>query len=118
MATPTSPTSLELEIVGEVTCVSFTEPAISHKDNIRAVGETLFDLLEKQPNILINFHGVTYLTSSMLGKLIRLHGKANAAGGQLALCGLDQDLTQIIRLTELDKILNIFPNMRIALASF
>ncbi|MBL8797300.1 MAG: STAS domain-containing protein, partial [Planctomycetia bacterium] len=68
---------LEVEDVGDVTVVNFTDRKILDEQNIQLIGEQLFSLVDEsgRKKILLNFGNVEYLSSAALGKLITLNKK-------------------------------------------
>jgi anti-sigma B factor antagonist len=78
---------LEVEDIGEVAVVNFTDKKILDEQNIQIIGEQLFSLVDDlgRRKILLNFSNVEYLSSAALGKFITLNKKVNAAGGRLIL---------------------------------
>ena len=86
MSSQPRPKLLEVEQVGEVTVVRFTCQTIMGHDMVHGIAEQLLALIEKseRPQLLLNFRGVDFITSSMLGKLLMLRNKTESAGGQLA----------------------------------
>ncbi len=111
---------LAVQRVGKVTMVVFTGRAILDEKTIQLIGDELMRLLEKfgSKNILLNFAEVRNLGSYMLATLVNLDKKLKAAGGRLALCSIDPEVYQVFELTNLTKILKIYPNETDALKSF
>jgi anti-anti-sigma factor len=119
--TPSTHTALlELETIGEVTVVKFTVQTILEADTIRELGQQLASLGEQwgQRNILLNFSGVTRLSSPMLARLLVLLKKVQAAGGRLALCSIHPNLTDLFEITRLTRMFRIYRDEQEALQSF
>ena len=57
--------------------------------------------------LLLNFSGVEFLASDMLGKVVVLNKKMKQKGGKLTLCRLCPYLRQVLVTTKLDLILNV-----------
>lgn len=57
--------------------------------------------------LLLNFSGVEFLASDMLGKVVVLNKKMKQKGGKLTLCRLCPYVRQIFVTTKLDLILNV-----------
>src|SRR5579864_4861494 len=91
---------LEVEDIGDVTVVNFTDRKILDEQYIQSIGEQLFSLVDElgRRKILLNFGNVEYLASAALGKFITLKKKANAAGGQLILCNIDPQIYEIFEI--------------------
>ena len=100
---------LEVEDIGDVTVVSFTDKKILDEQNIQVIGEQLFSLIDEQgrKKLLLNFGNVEYMSSAALGKLITLNKKVQAAGGRLVLCNIDPQIREVFEITKLDKLFMI-----------
>jgi anti-sigma B factor antagonist len=57
--------------------------------------------------LVLNFDGVRYLSSDVLGKLARLAKEAEPAHGRVRLCGLDPLLRVVLRITHLDGMFDV-----------
>jgi anti-sigma B factor antagonist len=111
---------LEVEDIGDVTVVNFTDKKILDEQNIQIIGEQLFSLVDElgRRKLLLNFSNVEYLSSAALGKFITLNKKVNAAGGKLVLCGIDPQIYEVFEITRLNRIFNIQKEEQAALQSF
>src|SRR5213080_5143560 len=100
---------LEVEDIGDVTVVNFTDRKILDEQNIQVIGEQLFSLVDEsgRKKLLLNFGNVEYMSSAALGKLITLNKKVQAAGGRLVLCNIDPQIYEVFEITRLDKFFNI-----------
>ena len=100
---------LEVEDIGDVTVVNFTDKKILDEQNIQLIGEQLFRLVDElgRRKILLNFRNVEYLSSAALGKFITMNKKVNTAGGRLILCGIDPQIYEVFEITKLNKLFNI-----------
>ena len=109
MASPPRRQRLEVEDIGDVTVVNFTDKKILDEQNIQLIGEQLFRLVDElgRRKLLLNFRNVEYLSSAALGKFITLNKKVNSAGGRLILCGIDPQIYEVFEITKLNKLFNI-----------
>jgi len=100
-----------VEDQGDLTVVKFVDPRIVDEVIIKAIGDQLFSLVEDlgRLKLRLDFTGVELLASAMLGKLVSLHKKTQAAGGQLTLCNLDPDIYEAFESSRLDKFFTIEP---------
>src|SRR6266446_4051311 len=100
---------LEVEDIGDVTVVHFTDKKI--------LGEQLFSLVDElgRRKIVLNFENVEYLSSAALGKFITLNKKVNAAGGKLMLYSIDPTIYEVFEITKLNKVFNIQKDEQTAL---
>jgi anti-sigma B factor antagonist len=111
---------LEVEDIGEVTVVNFTDRKILDEQNIQIIGEQLFSLVDElgRRKILLNFGNVEYLSSAALGKLITLNKKLQAVNGRLVLCNIDPQIYEVFEITKLNKLFNIQKEEQAALQAF
>jgi anti-sigma B factor antagonist len=113
-------TRLLLEVVDGVTVVSFADTKIVAEDQIQEVGDELYALVEDgvKKRIVLNFGNVQYCSSTVLGKLVSLKRRVEAAKGKLKLCCIHPDLLVPFKLTGLDKVFEIYPEEQMALDKF
>src|ERR1700719_1097593 len=111
---------LEVEDIGDVTVVSFTDRKILDEQNIQVIGDQLFSLVDElgRKKILLNFGNVEYMSSAALGKLITLNKKVQATGGRLILCNIDTSIYEVFEITKLNKLFNIQKEEQAALQAF
>jgi anti-sigma B factor antagonist len=111
---------LDVERVGQVTVVRFTRSYLSQKGAVLNLGPELFSRLRKEdpPWLVLDFSGVTHLTSPIIGQLALLHKKAEPLGGRLALCAFPREALEVLRLSRLDEVFNLYRNEEEALESF
>ena len=62
---------------------------------------------EGESRFVIDFSGTGYIDSSGLGVLVSVSKKIREAGGELRLCGLNEDLRMLFELTKLDTLFTI-----------
>jgi anti-anti-sigma factor len=73
--------------------------------------ETFQDCFDAQAEvILINLQQVDFVDSSGLGILIQMHTKLRLAGRRLCLCSANDQVKTILDISDLDRILDIFPD--------
>src|SRR5580704_8120061 len=111
---------LEVEDIGDVTVVSFTDRKILDEQNIQVIGDQLFSLVDElgRKKILLNFGNVEYMSSAALGKLITMNKKLQQAQGKLILCNIDPQIHEVFEITKLDKFFKIMKEEQAALQAF
>ena len=83
------------------------------------VRRTLAGLLDRgQARLLVDLDGVGYIDSSGIGALIAAMKQARAAGGDVRLCALQDDVRAIFEITRLAQAMSIHPTRQEALASW
>jgi len=69
------------------------------------------------PLLVLDLSRTTYMGSTFIELLVRTWKRLTERGGQLALCGLQPFCAEIIRVTHLDSIWDIFPTREEAVES-
>src|SRR5712692_5683956 len=80
---------------------------------------TLAGLIGKgQSRLVMDLGGVGYIDSSGMGAMVAAMKQARAAGGDVRLCALQDDVRGIFELTRLARAMSIHPTRQEALASW
>ena len=93
----------------DVTIVTFTEERIVDEEQIRELQESFGPIIEKNQDkeLILNFANVRFMTSALLGLLVRIHKNVCELGGQLRLSNLDSNLRKVFEITQLTKVFEI-----------
>jgi len=68
--------------------------------------------------ILVDLAAVTYIDSSAIGELVNTHILLKKSGGQLKLAQLSPKVSEMMHVTQLDRVIEIHPDQSKALAAF
>ena len=100
---------IEVEYGLDVTFVTFTEEKILEEGQIKELREALEAVIEKNENkkLILNFANVKFMTSAVLGLLVRIHKKVVELGGKLQLSNLNSNLRRVFEITQLTKVFDI-----------
>jgi anti-sigma B factor antagonist len=111
--------SLDREDIGNVTVVRFRTARLRGEEASREVFHLLYMLVDEagRHQLVVNLAQVEALDSSAIGKLVLLNRKVQAAGGKLALCGLNADLDHVFQAMHLKGVLGIHNDEAEALRS-
>ncbi len=109
--------NLSIEYIGGVTVVVPTDTKILEEEQIQSLEKTFMSLIEQNAGVrlLIDFSHVQFLTSSVLGLLIRLSRRVSQAEGRLRLCSIAPKILEIFKITRLDKVFEIYKDRQQAL---
>jgi anti-anti-sigma factor len=69
------------------------------------------------PNLLIDFTGVDFVTSAGLRAVLLLVKKVKATGGSFALCGVQDSVREVLDIAGFTGMINIYPARAVALAA-
>jgi anti-sigma B factor antagonist len=111
---------LEISEGGGVTVVRFRDRSIADMLEIEEVGRELYRLVEerKQKRLVLDFSGVDYLSSALVGKLLSLNSKVQARGGSVKLCSIRREILEVFHACKLDRIFCINKDAADASPSF
>lgn len=93
----------------DFTFVTFEDEQILEEGQIKELQKSLEPVIEqnKDNQLVLNFANVTFMTSAMLGLLVRIHKRVSERGGKLELRNLDKNLYKLFQITQLTKVFNI-----------
>jgi len=108
-----------VEYAENATIVTFTDERILEEKDIRALQESIMSVIEQagRINLILDFCNVRFLSSAVLGLLIRISKKVYERDGQLRLCGINSKIYEIFRITRLTKIFDIYQDVKSAAES-
>jgi len=75
-------------------------------------------LAEGKKKIVLNMADVTYIDSSGLGALVAAHVSAKAQGASVRLCNLGQKFHEVMQLTKLLTVFDVYDTEAAAVSSF
>ena len=98
-----------VEFGTDVTIVTFTEERIVDEEQIRELQESFEPIIKKnqEKELILNFVNVRFMTSALLGLLVRIHKNVCELGGRLRLSNLDSNLRKVFEITQLTKVFEI-----------
>jgi anti-anti-sigma factor len=107
--------------VDGVAIVNFMETvSMFESDKVKAVSDELLDLVESKRygKLLLNLSNAHFVSSAMLAHLVKLHRKLHESKGKLRLCCLRPVIIDAFKVSNFDKIFEIFPDENAALKKF
>ena len=103
-----------IEIADEdgVKVVSFAAESISAALDVEQVAGELreFVLANKPRRIVVDFAGVKFFSSQILGLLVDVWRKLQNYGGVFVISGINPQLNRVFKITNLDKIFEFYPD--------
>ena len=99
---------LEFEEKGDTQYVWFTDAKILDEAKTQEIGRGLMDFVERAASvgkkIAVDFRGVQFMSSAMIGKLILLNKAVKTSQTDLRLCNVSPNVMQVFRIMRLDKV--------------
>jgi anti-sigma B factor antagonist len=104
----------------KATIITFADEKILEERDITELQESLMGVIEQSEkiNLILDFANVKFLSSAVLGLLIRVSKKIYEQDGRLRLCNISPRIYEIFKITRLTKIFDILPDRASAAASF
>jgi anti-sigma B factor antagonist len=92
---------------------------IALADGTAMVRDTVRMLVEqRRQRIVLNLADVDFIDSAGLGELVRMHASVRSHGGQMRIVNPNKHVGDLLRMTKLDKVLEIEASEAAALSSF
>ena len=104
------PSAFVVERRGTIQIVIFMVDHLIDQGIIQIVGKQLEQLVVKsgQPKMIIDFSNLDHVSSAMLGVLVDLHRTAQKMNGEVRLASLSPSLSNVVKISQLEKLLKIY----------
>lgn len=108
---------VSVEYAESATIVTFTDEKILEDRDIQALAESIMSVIEQagRINLILDFCNVRFLSSAVLGLLIRVSKKVYERDGRLGLCNINPKIYEIFKITRLTKIFDIYRDIESAI---
>jgi anti-sigma B factor antagonist len=104
-----------------VAVITFLESAsMIEGEKVENLSKELFGLIEskKYKKVLLNLYNAGYMSSAMLAQLVRLHRKMQEHKGKVRLCCLRPPVMDAFKISQFDRVFEIFPDEPAAMKKF
>src|SRR5271165_6398606 len=91
--------------------IVFGEEATTLRDSLKRI-------LSSTRQVVLNLSGVSYIDSGGLGTLVGVYSSARAAGADIKLTGLGQRLRDVLQITKLVTVFEVYDSEQEAIATF
>jgi anti-sigma B factor antagonist len=120
---PANPPSQYLsvkEVDGVAVVTLLDTSTLDQGDKVEALAKDLISLIDtkKHKKILLNLYNAGYISSTMLGHLVRMHRKMQEVKGKVRLCCLRPPVMDAFKVSQFDRLFEIFPDEPSALKKF
>ncbi|MBI4616318.1 MAG: STAS domain-containing protein [Planctomycetes bacterium] len=111
---------IDFERQGDVVVARPNVETIFEKETTEKIYKSITDELERKggKKLVVDFEKVESFSSNFIGMLVGLKKKLKEKGGDLRICNLNDRLSEIAEVTQLNQILAIFGRLDKAIASF
>ncbi|QEH33446.1 Putative anti-sigma factor antagonist BtrV [Aquisphaera giovannonii] len=112
---------LSVKEVDGVAVITFLESAsMIEGDKVESLAGELLGLLEakKYRKVVLNLYNAGYMSSAMLAQLVRLNRKMQESKGKVRLCCLRPPVMEAFKISQFDKLFEVYPDEPSALKKF
>jgi len=109
---------ISVEYAGNATIVRFTDEKILEEKDIKTLADSILPIIESASgriNLILDFGNVRFLSSAVLGLLIRISKRIYECEGQLRLCNISPKIYEIFKITRLTKTFDIHDSVESAI---
>ncbi len=103
------------DLPGAGVLVRFLKERIVTDDDVTTASQELGSLVAPERIVLVDLGNIVYLSSAMLCALTQVRRRLVARSGEMMLCGMPPDIAEIFRITRLEELFQIYPNLESAL---
>lgn len=102
----------------DITTISFNVANLGAGQGLDEVAGKVSELIKngKPHNVIIDFAGVKFFSSQMLGVLLDARKKLSSYNGNIVISGINPQLYRVFKITNLDKIFNFYPDAKTAIS--
>ncbi|MEN6385098.1 MAG: STAS domain-containing protein [Phycisphaerales bacterium] len=101
----------------QATVITITDEKILEDEDVKALEDSIMPLVDGPITVIVDFSNVRFLSSAVLGLLIRISKRAVEQNGKLKLCGIGSRIFEIFKITRLDEIFDIYEDAKKAMSS-
>ena len=96
--------AVEITKQGDVTIITFDGVLLCDADGIEAIGEKIKEnvLAERPKKVVVDFCGVKFFSSQVLGVLLELWRRVEGYKGKVAISGINPQLHRVFKITNLE----------------
>jgi len=91
--------------------ITFGEESASLRENLKKI-------LASTRKLVLDLSGVSYIDSGGLGTLVGVYSSARAAGADIKLTGIGQRLRDVLQITKLVTVFEVYDGEQQAIAAF
>ncbi len=93
----------------DTTFVTLNAEEILEEQQIKELNDSIMPVIEKNKDgkLILNFCNVQFMSSSLLGLLVKVHKRVCEQGGHLQLINIDPDIYKVFQITHLTKVFDI-----------
>ena len=110
--------ALDISSEGNVAIARFKSSCVCEVEEIAGASTCLRRYIEahRPSGLVFDFTGVKFFSSQVLGLLLEARGRLQSHDGRVVVCALTPQLERVFRVTNLDQIFTLYPDLVAAVA--
>lgn len=110
---------LEVRTEGNILIIRLDVVSISAMSEIEHISQLFRQAVQehKPRHLVVDFTGVRFFSSQMLGLLVDIWRRLHDSGGAVTISGINPQLTRVFRITNLDKLFSFYETTEKAIAA-
>lgn len=108
---------IDIAVESGVDVVSFNVPTIGAACGVDLISKQIRDHItdNKPKNLIIDFDGVKFFSSQMLGILVDTWRRLRQYDAEIIISGINPQLGRVFKITNIDKIFKFYPDRQTAI---
>ena len=108
--------AVEITSKENVVIVTFKAASITNTTEIETISKQMSKFIEENhpDKIVVDFEGVKFFSSQVLGMLLNIRAKLKSNEGEIVVSAINPQLYRVFKITNLDKIFRFFPDKKSA----
>ena len=100
---------IKVEHLIDKICITFNEGSILEEHKIKKLESAIVPVIKENGSgeLTLNFCNVQFMSSSVLGLLVKIHKKVCELGGHLKLINVNPNIYKVFKITQLTKVFDI-----------
>lgn len=100
--------------------IAVGDPRLVEDSVLEKLTGDVLELIDKsdEERVILDFSRVEFMSSSMLGKLVKINKRCKEYKTKLKIAGLSPDIKQVFKITKLDKVFDIQGDVAAARKAF
>jgi anti-sigma B factor antagonist len=115
----TNQSLITTEFKGKAMVLTLMAAELLEDAEIDAMEKAIMKKVEESSvsNVVLNFENVRFLSSAVLRVLVKVNAAVGRSRGKLRLCSIDPKILEVFKITRLDKVFSIQPDVEAAVDS-
>ena len=112
------PSLISFENLNDVCVIQFVEKRLRDREKMKSMSREISPLTRQFRKIVVDFTGIDYISSVLLGRLMHLHRQVKAMDGDIRLSNLEPMMYEVLEQAKFTKRFRVFATVAEAVESY